>query len=161
MTYSTLIVKGLTMKTLDEVIKAMENCYGPDAECCDKCQYTKKNSAGSICLKCNLEDDALIYLKAYQWQMTNPDGDHLQLEKCRALLSDFYQNEPLSWDELRQMEGKPVWVEADYFEKGWFLVDASLVDIWVTGYDCAEHQLRKEDIGVSWQAYRKERIDEA
>ena len=162
MTYSMLIVKGLTMKTLDEVIKAMENCYGPDAECCDKCQYTKKNSAGSICLKCNLEDDALIYLKAYQWQMTNPDGDHLQLEKCRALLSDFYQNEPLSWDELRTMEGKPVWVECENFFCSQWVILTNVYDekAMFIGDRIVDSEL-KEEMGDVWQAYRKERIDEA
>ena len=143
------------MKTLDEVIIAMENCYGPDAECCDKCQYTKKNSAGSICLKCNLEDDALIYLKAYQWQMTNPDGDHQQLEKCRALLSDFYRNDPLSWDELRTMEGKPVWYEHEFW-KGWIILGKV-----EQGVNCEMIPDREEKWYIvkdgSAKAYRKER----
>lgn len=95
-----------------------------------------------------LEDEglfanALYYLKEYRAKLVQNSGE--------------LGNDPLTWDELKQMEGKPVWVEADYFEKGWFLVDASLADIWVTGYDCAEHQLREEGIGVSWKAYRKER----
>ena len=143
------------MKTLDEVIIAMENCYGPDAECCDKCQYTKKNSAGSICLKCNLEDDALIYLKAYQWQMTNPDGDHQQLEKCRALLSDFYRNDPLSWDELRTMEGKPVWYEHEFW-KGWIILGKV-----EQGVNCEMIPDREEKWYIvkdgSAKAFRKER----
>ena len=55
------------MMSLDDVIKAMENCYGPDAECCAKCQYPRDVAGtGTICLKCNLEDDALHYLKEYQ-----------------------------------------------------------------------------------------------
>ena len=61
------------MMSLDDVIKAMENCYGPDAECCDKCQYTREVAGtGTICLKCNLEDDALHYLKEYRDMLEHP-----------------------------------------------------------------------------------------
>ena len=113
----------------------MENCYGPDAECCDKCQYTKEISAGSICLKCNLEDDALHYLKEYK----NTDENYKKaiahvtevIDHYEKMVADYLSvnNPALTWDELKTMEGKPVWVEADYFKKGWFLVDASFVDI--------------------------------
>ena len=131
------------MKTLDEVIKANECCdHGEPDSRCEDCPY---NGIGACCAE--RESDALQWLKGYR--------AHIELDKLRDKCET--ENDPLSWEELRQMEGKPVWVEADYFEKGWFLVDASLVDIWVTGYDCTEHQLREEDIGVSWQAYRKER----
>jgi hypothetical protein len=145
------------MKPLDEVIKAMENCYGPDAECCDKCQYTKEISAGSICLKCNLEDDALHYLKEYQERQENLD----QFETYQ-----FAQNLPLSWDELKQMEGKPAWVEADDGKyKNWFIVGNFFSKTWSEKFDAhvnlyrygSATEMSKEMYGFYWQAYRKER----
>lgn len=153
------------MKTLDEVIKNFEICRKARLNLisCEGCTYAIGDN--DFCIDCN-EIDVLEWLKGYQ--------KHIELDKlrdkygvtsqitCPKCHSEFVilpdANNPLTWDELKSMEGKPVWVEADYFEKGWFLVDASLVDIWVTGYDCAEHQLREENIGVSWQAYRKEII---
>lgn len=65
--------------------------------------------------------DALHHLKKYQWQMTNPDGDHQQLLKCQALLQDFYSNDPLTFEEVYDMDDKPVWMEWSDV-KGWRLV---------------------------------------
>ena len=154
------------MKTLDEVIKAWSICFSDNSRSnCTGCPYADEDGEAA-CFNHDRED-ALIYLKAYQWQMTNPDGDHLQLEKCRALLSDFYQNEPLSWDELRQMEGKPVWVEGNHGciwgQKAWSLIllDSENDDIVICiNTDNGVHYefaIGQEDYGTDWQAYRKER----
>ena len=140
------------MKTIDEVIKANECCdHGETDSRCEDCPY---NGIGACCAE--REFDALNYLKEYK--RISARLEKIALGNITETLEKF-DNPPLTWDELRTMEGKPVWVEADYFEKGWLLVDASLADIWVTGYDCAEHQLREEAIGISWQAYRKERYE--
>ena len=154
------------MKTIDEVIKAWSICFSDNSRSnCTGCPYADEDGEAA-CFNHDRED-ALIYLKAYQWQMTNPDGDHLQLEKCRALLSDFYQNEPLSWDELRQMEGKPVWVEGNHGciwgQKAWSLIllDSENDDIVICiNTDNGVHYefaIGQEDYGTDWQAYRKER----
>lgn len=146
------------MKTLDEVIIAMENCYGPDAECCDKCQYTKKNSAGSICLKCNLEDDALIYLKAYR-------DDRDDLTALRAFWKEQQENPPLTWDELRTMGGKPVWVESSdsFNRRRWMFVgewfDDDEMRLFDMGYDYPDYVSKNGYESGTWQAYRKERTD--
>lgn len=72
-------------------------------------------------------------------------------------------NVALSWDELQQMEGKPIWVEEFYYNgnyksRGWWLVDTQ-----------DEEQIILRDqagnpwyayliaMGTDWQAYRKER----
>lgn len=128
------------MKTLDEVIAELEDE--------------------------GLFADALHYLKEYKANQEDPDGDHQQLEKSRALLQDFYRNDPLSWNELKQMKGKPVWVEAnDGQYKGWVIVgkfysllekedlDAH-VDLYYFGRSM---EYSKEMYGYYWQAYRKER----
>ena len=41
------------MKTLDEVIDAMENCYGSDAECCDKCSYIENYELSEVWKQAN------------------------------------------------------------------------------------------------------------
>lgn len=143
------------MKTLDEVIKAMENCYGPDAECCDKCQYTKEISAGSICLKCDLEDDALHYLKEFQG-LSKMWNDKLDKEQ---------ENQPLDWETLKQMEGKPVWMEYEDGKGGWVIVgkffslfEHEELDAYVYMYYLHNKiECSKELYGSYWKAYRKER----
>lgn len=151
--------------TLDEVIKAVHHCglltgfddtYEYDGGCpyedCSKCEQKRM-----------LGKDVIKYLHEYRKQMTDPDGDHQQLEKCRALLSDFYRNDPLKWDELRQMEGKPVWVEylrdGATYDAEWCIVkdidDDLLQD--TEGYGYGRANKNGDGYGVGWQAYRKER----
>ena len=98
--------------------------------------------------------------------LDDPDGDHAQLLKCQALLQDFYRNDPLSWNELRTMEGKPVWVEwISGTWKGlnkWVILSRIDDDYLVfTASDVAGQsyngQLRLMNLGKTWQAYRKER----
>ena len=145
------------MKTLDEVIEAEEICSQIDAEC-SICPY--KATAKGWCEE--KDRDALFYLKEYKKDREDPDGDHQQLEKCRALLQDFYRNDPLSWDELKQMEGKPVWVEAQY-PHSWCIVREvqkymdGTEEIVLDGLNCKIGIGRKEKYGTGWQAYRKER----
>lgn len=129
------------MKTLDEVINELEDE--------------------------GLFADALHYLKEYKANREDPDGDHQQLKKCRALLQDFYRNDPLSWDELKQMEGKPVWVEVlddtgDHYKwrgDGWYIVK-DFSQGYYGGYCHLEPNYRtwtEKTYSDLWQAYRKER----
>ena len=144
------------MKTLDEVIEALAR----DEYYCIECplQYSCGGAEGGCYLS-----EAARYLHEYQWHMTNPDGDHLQLEKCRALLQDFYRNVPLTWDELKQMEGKPVWVEDDTgtkFYRGWAIILNFLYDDTFLLYVCNDYSetcVSIDNLGKTWQAYRKER----
>lgn len=72
-------------------------------------------------------------------------------------LEQASQNLPLTWEELKTMEGKPVWVEGTRGNM-WIIVGAfpkwmpdafadSFPNIW----------WKKEDLGRDWQAYRKEK----
>lgn len=71
-------------------------------------------------------------------------------------------NVALSWHELKQMEGKPVWVEYDDHLSGrkgtkfkeWEVINCIFDDRIVTKGDWDYH---KNEIGHIWQAYRKER----
>ena len=136
------------MKTLDEVIYQLENCaYAP------------------------LTEEALHYLKMYrsdqiEWDANRKAWDLVEEDLISARMKHIARlkeldigtlNEPLDWDELRTMEGKPVWVECKYFHSQWAII---------TGvYDCKisfigdrllDSEL-KEDQGDVWKAYRKER----
>ena len=67
---------------------------------------------------------------------------------------DAVTNDPLTWDELRQMEGKPVWVEEKDMPSTWIIIwDVTENWLYPTGCDAYRH----EEYGKTWQAYRKER----
>lgn len=179
------------MKSLDEVIKALEWCIDDSHDDCDGCPY----DTGEV-TDCHVRNiDALHYLKELR-DMTDipmeyfenggtsqkvrntsqitcpkchsefailddPDGDHQQLLKCQALLQDFYRNEPLTWDELCTMEGKPVWVEVDgkWGGRFWAFVEVgndSYIDFFQKGQEYPE-DFGESNMGKTWNAYRKER----
>ena len=149
------------MKTLNEVIKALETDPVPMA-------YTARLSVHE-----DIMTDALNYLKKYR-----ADKEWLELEKrnyaegvanCEKaeakytqMILDANRNEPLTWDELHQMEGKPIWIEeleGKYRSSHWE-IHHGIED----GYDGDEilylqpYEIRsKFTLGKSWQAYRKER----
>lgn len=143
------------MKTLDEVIKNLED-------------GTEHLSAMLISME--TWTDALHCLQDYKKDREDPDGDHQQLEKARALLQEFFANPLLTWDELKTMEGKPVWVEERLMIDGkerhdnrWFLV-GKVTDKFMDGTDLeAELRYKRCDYAFDfpehdhWQAYRKER----
>ena len=80
------------MKTLDEVIDYLE---GKQA-----------------CGEWPGIGDALHYLKEYH---------RLQTAYIKAM-ADIEDNPPLSWDELKQMVGKPIWVELGLLQPRWYLI---------------------------------------
>lgn len=132
------------MKTLDEVIKALLRCTNPatDQETkCNDCPYKELHISelwyvGPSCLD-EMFADALQYLKWYK-----------ELADDLEVYTEWKENPPLSWDELKQMEGKPVWIEGPLITEGphWIIVGPShLYDGKIVGY------------GKTWQAYRKEK----
>ena len=143
------------MKTFDEVIKAFECCEnGEPYSNCEECSYI---GIGSCCLE--RENDALHYLKEYQrYQNTPSRNGHMALVDY---FEESQKNEPLTWDELKLMEGMPVWVETDSGIAEWCLVDR-IFDLendilvgFVSRYGYIERSKNLKDI--VWQAYRKER----
>ena len=85
------------MKTLDEVIKGIEHCHEDN---CMDCPYQFEPKDFGCVDQANYTD-ALHYLKEFQG-LSKMWNDKLDKEQ---------ENPPLTWDELKQMEGKPVWVE--------------------------------------------------
>lgn len=147
------------MKTLDEVIDYAE-------------KWTENFDDGS------LEKQMLFYLKMYRSDSRQWEADRKNWENIRFTAVDEYNeardrliakckileigtlNEPLAWDELRQMEGKPVWVEKcqDDEPKGWLLILRTNADV----VNCTTKHgnsfyLYRSLYGEKWQAYRKER----
>ena len=145
------------MKTLDEVIHELE----------ESCVQTQKSDGYEIYYleDVNLKDDALHYLKEYRRDCEELVEAAKSLTKKEHELAVEDKNDPLTWDELREMEGKPVWVEYDGYTPDWEVIEnvgatrSSISDF--TGNFIETHMsiLHKEDMGKTWQAYRKERHD--
>ena len=91
----------------------------------------------------NVRDDAIQYLREFK-ELIKMWNDKLDREQ---------ENDPLTWDELKQMEGKPVWVEYDGYKPMWDIVDKIIDKRTIETYKCMLHE---EGVGIYWQAYRKE-----
>ena len=147
------------MKTLDEVIKKIEACIEADGHC-PACPYEVSESCG------DMDADALHYLKVLK-DILDPlkvkkNSHEITCPQCQSKIAILLpeSNEPLTWDELKQMEGKPVWVEYGTFsDSGWAFISE------ISEQGCIEFLLpwglrlvmQKGAIGKTWQAYRKER----
>ena len=147
------------MKTLDEVIKANECCdHGEPDSRCEDCPY---NGVGACCAE--RESDVLHYLKTIE---TTENLYHDAVNELSKWKDEDWKDQclPLTWDELRTMEGRPVWVEilSDEIDLSsrWMMVAretkahslplAYTDDIghWIYGHE--------DKLGKTWQAYRKE-----
>lgn len=125
------------MRTLDEVIKAVEE----DLECANV-------SYPEVFYDYDNHKDALHYLKEYQI---------LQTAYIKTM-ADLEDNPPLTWDELKDMIGKPIWIEMEEigfwyiilnFEEGKGFDDYMMTSPFI--------QWWKSELGTVWNAYRKER----
>ena len=161
------------MKTLHEVIDACEDSV---AQLCFDCHigYCKDSD-------CFIAD-ALHYLYEYRSTTHLEEVWQQEAEKCKEARERFtvlykeYQerisnveprNPPLTWDELKQMEGKPVWVEVDGYNGYWTIVHWNRNTVFEEYYDWNASpedpmkaplvSLDDTNIGKTWQAYRKER----
>ena len=157
------------MKTLAEVILAYELCSEGK---CEECPYRliAPNLGYMPCDPTERESDVLHYLKAHKNQQDFYDDGIKRttemIDKCEKTVAEYLavNNPPLTWDELREMEGKPVWVEGDHGciwgQKSWALIkfthDGDMLCLIVEPI-VGEFYIGEEDYGTDWQAYRKER----
>ena len=123
------------MRTLDEVIKLFEAFSNK--------RYDLYEGPAQSTVT-----DALHYLK------------HLQ-EYYEMSREHHEPNPALTWEQLKQMEGKPVWIEflndEGEWNGEWCLVESSnniLCEI--LRCKMSWWGLRKITLGKTWQAYRKE-----
>ena len=113
--------------------------------------------------------DTLYYLKQYQRFDSSLEYTIHRAEdvykKYVKLMADLEENPPLTWDELKKMSGKPVWVEwIDGPWKGnskWVLIErvAELMAIFTAIDACGVNyngNLHNLSMGTQWKAYRKE-----
>lgn len=99
--------------------------------------------------------DALHYLKEYQTTQT----------AYIKAMADLEDNAPLTWDELKQMVGKPVWIDSVPQIRRWVIIKKFLPvggnkNLFEMEVQDGGHFLRKNmrrDDPAWWQAYRKER----
>ena len=149
------------MKTLNEVIKANECCdHGEPDSRCEDCPY---NGIGACCAEREL--DALHYLKEYQQTIKWIEIQAEHMKQTKEFIEKAAANQPLTWDELKQMEGKPVWVEilSDEIDLSsrWMMVarETKAHSLPLAYTDDMGHWIygHEDDLGKTWQAYRKER----
>lgn len=148
------------MKTLDEVIEVMTNeiCLNSKADCWE--------------VPVNLYGVIIHYLHEYRSEKKLWEADRKlwtdkqeQVDKTRQKYIDKLKeleigtlNDPLTWNELKQMEGKPVWVETKKFGSRWYLFEIDDIKIMcVSRYGEHIQLFRFEMNKGDWQAYRKER----
>lgn len=133
------------MKTLDEVIEKIEKMW----------VCPSSDEAAEYCDFMEVKEDALHYLKEYRTTQT----------AYIKAMADIEDNPPLTWDELRQMVGKPVWVEilSDEIDLSsrWMMVarETKAHSLPLAYTDDMGHWIygHEDDLGKTWQAYRKER----
>lgn len=144
------------MKTLDEVIEIASD-------------WTNGFDEMSI------EKQMLHYLKEYRNKemFYNQSVDHMVLmmneheDRVAMYLAEMHKNNPLTWSELKQMEGKPVWVEINGYNGYWTIVHWNSNIVFEEYYDWIASpedpmkaplvSLDDTNFGKTWQAYRKER----
>ena len=144
------------MKSLDEVIKKIEKQW----------VCPSSDEADEYCELYDVRDDVLHYLKEYRDDRENFSE---AISNCRKALNKYImdintlaqqeENLPLTWDELRTMECKPIWVEQHHGDtKGWLLILRKCDDVVTcTTKHGNSFYLYKANYGEKWQAYRKER----
>ena len=142
--------EGTKMKTINEVIKAVESAWA--------CPSSEEGS--EYCDLMEVRDDVLHYLKTIE---TTENLYHDAINELSKWKDEDWKDRclPLTWDELRQMEYYPVFVELSG-DGEWGLNDGIYVDAF--GHDMVTIKvlrglwhLDKEQMGKIWQAYRKER----
>lgn len=149
------------MKALDEVIKRIEiykNIF--DKNGCFECHYHEDDCIDS----CFLEN-VLHYLKTIE---TTENLYHDAVNELSKWKDEDWKDRylPLTWDELKQMEGKPVWIEMEGYKPNWGIVmnqDERNGNLLLCGYDkvAIRIEINKEGEGNKWQAYKKERDEDA
>ena len=152
------------MKTLDEVITAMEN-------------LTTCDDTGFSYIAHDDVADAVHYLKAYRSDKAQYEADRKQWEDDLSqtlrefddardkLIAKFKEldvgtlNPALSWDEMQKMVGEPVWVIDQNGNGKWYLVKMVLHDeaVFTDAWGSSGIGYPKDFDQKTWQAYRKER----
>lgn len=141
------------MRTLDEVIKAMEMCTTcpEDDEMCPGCPYADEQG-NPQCVGQDKED-AIHYLK--EFKRISARLEKIALGNITETLEKL-DNPALTWDELREMEGKPVWVESRFYRQ-WAIIGGIDNDYKIVRFYGQNLYAPESMDDDTWRAYRKER----
>lgn len=140
------------MKTLDEVIENIIKQSGLEI------RNVRKPDRDRFWVDRDTYNDTLQYLRKYR----EIEDEYQELKDWWA--EEYVTNDPLTWDELKAMKGKPVWVEEkpDNEWIGYWNVVKRL-DTFDDGSESilfissGSEYYDEENYGIDWQAYRKEK----
>ena len=159
-----------TIEHVIDVLDGFDRVYeGPSASVLPEAIYYLKDYQARINNLIQLRDDLEKYKEDYgkatrelteareQWIAEKKRMESYELMYIHAM-ANLEDNPPLTWDELREMVGKPVWVEHKHYSK-WLIV----YEVWEhtivldgNGY-YTQYFSDDNDKEVRWKAYRKER----
>lgn len=148
------------MRTLEEVIKALEMCTSDKCVCVSGCPYSDLADGDDGCeyhAIPAMQRDALFYLRYYL--DIKKSVNHAVMENLKIEFTDY--NPALSWEELHKMVGKPIWIESENGNR-WGIIESFAFYL----PDGSQEYMQTEDgEGFAdsthergdWRAYRKER----
>lgn len=144
------------MNIIDNLVEIIDKCVADG--CHSGCPFEQR------CLRDNkqfLLSEVLHYLKEYQ----KIEDEYEELKDWWA--EEHAENVPLSWEQLKTMEGKPVLIEllnhdmwddpSHRVDSEWWVIGEVRKDDIILATYLDEMELCEEDIDISWKAYRKER----
>ena len=146
------------MKTLDEVIDSITKQSGLEI------RDIKKPDKDRFWVDRETYNDALYYLKEYRSEKIIWESDRKHYEdwieqyketrdKHQQAVKEMLKNPPLTWDELQEMEGKPVWIVNERL--GW--ANWEIILCFCDGVmETREDSWNIDEMGTEWNAYRKE-----
>ena len=148
------------MKSLESLIEAMDNCL---IDPCEDCPVY-------VNYKCRKDEYVTYYLKEYLKKQEVIRRKEIRLKQAIKAELEWHTeqllNEPLDWEELKSMIGKPVWIE--WYDDGcgwcrWNILIEIYKDMFgvdkLTFRNLIDSRLRlsQDDYGKNWIAYTKER----
>lgn len=134
------------MKTLDEVTDWYAN---------------RKTILIGKATKEEMEDSILLYLKEYRhWQdVMEETPSYYEFVKMQNSWKEWEKNDPLTWDELKQMINSIVWLERSS-NGNWVEIIYTTddkIEYFCFGTDELYCIMRKDYAPDKWQAYRGEK----
>ena len=159
------------MKTLEETIDGLKICFD-SSKYCEECPYEKHHNIDSVIPLCidMLTQDAIYYLKFFKdYSIRQKELSDKLLQKMQQMklvqnlveVDNKEENPPLTWDELKDMAGQPVWVEwtvqREWRFGDWNLIHALTDEIELVDVYGNISIVSKEFQDVKWRAYRKKR----
>lgn len=159
------------MNTIEHVIDVLDGFArvyeGPSASVLPEAIYYLKDYQSRINNLIQLRDDLERYKEDYgkatrelteareQWIAEKKRMESYELMYIHAM-ANLEDNPPLSWDDVKRLEGKPVFLERNYCSE-WAIVHNIEEDRAVFSVAFGEIVLPRDLIDIGWRAYLEER----